>query len=59
MARQLMEAGDSLAEMAERGRPADGHRELVIVWPYILRYRIAGDRVIILRVRHGARLAES
>jgi toxin ParE1/3/4 len=28
---------------------------MTIVWPYILRYRIKGDAVIILRVRHGAR----
>jgi toxin ParE1/3/4 len=28
---------------------------MTTVWPYILRYRVEGDRVIILRVRHGAR----
>jgi plasmid stabilization system protein ParE len=28
---------------------------MTIVWPYILRYRVEGDGVIILRIRHGAR----
>jgi len=32
-----------------------GRRELTIVWPYLLRYRVDGDRVIVLEVRHGAR----
>ena len=30
-------------------------RELVSVHPYIIRYRIAGDDVVILRVRHTSR----
>jgi plasmid stabilization system protein ParE len=29
-------------------------REMTTVWPYILRYRVDQDRVVILRVRHGA-----
>ena len=29
-------------------------REMTIVWPYILRYRVSGDKVFILRIRHGA-----
>ena len=29
-------------------------REMTTVWPYILRYRVEAERVIILRVRHGA-----
>jgi plasmid stabilization system protein ParE len=32
---------------------------LQIVWPGILRYRIKGDAVVILRVRHGARDEEA
>jgi len=28
---------------------------MTTVWPYILRYRVEGDTIIILRVRHGAR----
>jgi toxin ParE1/3/4 len=27
---------------------------MTTVWPYILRYRVEADRVIILRIRHGA-----
>jgi plasmid stabilization system protein ParE len=30
-------------------------RELLAVSPYIIRHRIAGEQVVILRVRHGAR----
>jgi plasmid stabilization system protein ParE len=30
-------------------------RELTLVHPYIIRYRIAGDHVRVLRVRHGMR----
>ena len=28
---------------------------MTIVPPYVMRYRVDGERVIILRVRHGAR----
>ena len=53
---RLIEVADSLAEFAERGRDAGrGRREMTTVWPYILRYRVEGDRVIVLRIRHGAR----
>ena len=37
---------------------AGGLREITTVWPYVLRYRVEQDRVIILRVRHGARVEE-
>ena len=54
-AARLIAAAESLADFSERGRPADGKwRELLVVWPYIIRYRIEAERVIILRVRHGA-----
>jgi plasmid stabilization system protein ParE len=47
---------DSLAEFPHRGRDAgEGRREMTTVWPYILRYRVEDDRVIVLRIRHGAR----
>ena len=56
MAERLIEAGDSLAEFPERGRPVgDDRRELVTITPYLIRYRVSGDTVVILRVRHGAR----
>jgi plasmid stabilization system protein ParE len=53
---RLIEAADSLAEFAERGRDAGlGRREMTTVWPYVLRYRVEMDQVVILRIRHGAR----
>ena len=53
---RLIALADSLAEFPDRGRDAgDGRRELTTVWPYILRYRVVRDHVIILRIRHGAR----
>jgi len=56
LAARLIEVADSLAEFSERGRDAGGGlREMTTIWPYILRYRVEGDTVIILRVRHGAR----
>jgi addiction module RelE/StbE family toxin len=57
LAESLLAAGDSLENFPHRGRPVRGTslRELVTVSPYIIRYRVAGDTVIILRVRHTAR----
>lgn len=56
LGRRLIELADSLAEFSDRGRDAaEGRREMTTVWPYILRYRVEGERVIILRIRHGAR----
>jgi toxin ParE1/3/4 len=54
LAQELVVTGDSLAEFPERGRPIGRDlRELVVVWPYVIRYRIEGAMVFILRVRHG------
>ena len=59
LAHQLNEVADSLAEFSERGRDAgNGLREMTTVWPYILRYRVESERVIVLRIRHGARFEE-
>jgi toxin ParE1/3/4 len=57
MASALLAAGDSLVNFPHRGRPVRGAamRELVSVSPYIIRYRIDGENVVILRVRHTAR----
>lgn len=53
---RLIAVADSLAEFSERGRDAgEGRREMTTVWPYVLRYRVEGDTVTILRIRHGAR----
>ena len=57
LAARLIAAADSLAEFSERGCDAgDGRREMTIIWPYVLRYRVEAERVIILRIRHGAQL---
>lgn len=56
---RLVLAADSLVELAERGRPIrDGRRELAALPPYLIRYRVAGDVVFVLRIRHGARLPD-
>ena len=54
MARRLIEAGDSLSQFPEQGRPiADGRRELVTIPPDIIRSRFDGERVFIVGMRHG------
>ncbi len=55
-AAQLVTTAENLADFSERGRPVSGkRRESVVVWPYVIRYRVEADRVVILRIRHGAR----
>jgi plasmid stabilization system protein ParE len=56
VAQRLIELADSLEQFPHRGRDAgSGRREMTVVWPYVLRYRVEGDSVFILRIRHGAR----
>jgi toxin ParE1/3/4 len=57
LADSLVTAGNSLALFPQRGRrvPGTDMRELVIADPYIIRYQVVGDVVVILRVRHSAR----
>ena len=56
----IVAAGESLRDFPNRGRKASrGRRELVTVWPYIIRYRLVGDRVTITSVRHGAQRSRS
>lgn len=53
---RLFALGESLAEFPDRGRPGPNRtREMTTVWPYVLRYRLRGDIVTILHVRHGRR----
>lgn len=55
LADRLIALADSLAEFPRRGRVAEENsREMTTVWPYILRYRVKGDTVVIRRIRHGA-----
>jgi addiction module RelE/StbE family toxin len=53
---QLIAACDSLEYLPERGRPGlvEGTRELAIIWPYVIVYRITSAAVEIVRVWHGA-----
>lgn len=57
MAERIIETGNSLAIFPYRGRQVPGTdlRETAILRPYVIRYRIDPGRVVILRVRHGAR----
>lgn len=57
MAERIIEAANGLATFPYRGRqvPDTQLRESTIARPYIIRYRVEPNRVVILRVRHGAR----
>jgi addiction module RelE/StbE family toxin len=57
MARRLAAAGESLSANPERGRLVGpvGVRELTVIWPYIIRYRLTSEAVQIVRIKHGAR----
>ena len=60
LAERLIAVADSVAAFPHRGRDVgDWRREMTTVWPYVLRYRVVDDTVIILRVRHGARDEEA
>lgn len=56
LAQRLMDAGNSLADFPNRGRPRGGGiRQWSLVYPYLVRYRVRDDVVEILAIRHGAR----
>lgn len=55
LALRIVAAADSLATLSGRGRPGAQMRELLIVRPYVIRYRIRPNVVTIQGVRHGAR----
>ncbi len=52
---RLVAAGESLEAFAARYRASGQARELVTVRPYVIRYRVEPEAVLILGVRHGAR----
>jgi len=55
MADRIKTAALNLAEFPERGRPLrDNRRELSIIPPYVIRYRVLGSVAQIIRVWHGA-----
>ena len=56
IAERLMDTAGRLDLYPQRGRLIDaGRREIVVVTPYLIRYRIDGHQVTILEVRHSAR----
>jgi toxin ParE1/3/4 len=57
MAQRILQAGNGLATFPFRGRavPNSRLREITVALPYIIRYRVEPERVVIMRVRHGAR----
>jgi toxin ParE1/3/4 len=60
LADRLIAVADSLAEFSERGRDAgSGRREMTVVWPYVVRYRVQDETVVILRIRHGAQESDT
>ena len=52
----IRDEGDSLANFPHRGRQVRGTdiRELVAAHPYIIRYRIEGEQIFIILIRHSA-----
>jgi len=60
MAQRILTATDKVIGAFPRAGHPPGRKylEFPIVWPYLVRYRIEGDNIIILRVRHGARQTE-
>ena len=58
MAQRLRLAAISLAEHPERGRQVGRFRELAIVPPYLIRYRVTAGGVQIIRIKHGAQRPE-
>ena len=57
LADKLIEKSNALANFPYRGRtvPKTNLRELLTVPPYIVRYRIERETIVILRIRHAAR----
>lgn len=57
----LVAACDRLEHLPERGRPGQvaGTREITVIWPYVIVYRIAPEFVEIVRIWHGAQDRDS
>jgi len=59
LAERIRAAAAALDTYPARGRPiSHGRRELTHIWPYLIRYRVKADGVIILEIRHAARAPE-
>ena len=57
-AARLVSAVEGLAEHPDRGRPVGSLRELAVISPYVIRYRVTADAVEIVRIKHAAQRAE-
>ena len=56
---KLVAAAEDLSENPDRGRSVgNGRRELALIRPYLIRYRVEADAVFILRIRHAARRSD-
>ncbi|WP_284943858.1 type II toxin-antitoxin system RelE/ParE family toxin [Acidisoma cladoniae] len=57
VAADLIATGNGLINFPYRGRPVRGTsmREVASCYPYIIRYRISGEDLVILRIRHASR----
>ena len=57
MADEIIATGEQLALFPGKGRvvPGKGLREMITSYPYVIRYRISGQDIFILRIRHMAR----
>ena len=56
LADALVLTAEGLATHPHRGRRVEGAvRELVVVRPYLIRYRVTSNAVQIMRIKHGAR----
>ena len=56
VARRIRERCDSLADFPDQGRPIPGGQRRVLVItgaPYLAFYRITGETITILHIRHG------
>lgn len=53
---QIVAACDALEHLPERGRPGLilGTREVTLIWPYVIVYRMAHHQVEIVRIWHRA-----
>lgn len=55
MAARLKASGESLVEFPSRGASiSNGRRQLSTTPPYLIRYRVEANRVVILEIRHAA-----
>ena len=60
IARRLIALGESLSVFPNCGSPASGGARVMSgVPPYLLRYRLIDDIVVIIDIRHGRRLPPS